>query len=102
MATKKSKRDRDKEMYWRAALARHVSPGVSANEFCRREGLNPNTYQYRFRHEKFHNSAGGMYSRATRSPTVGIPSMRVPPADFGISSLRTGGGKYVPDDIMSN
>jgi hypothetical protein len=23
----------------------------------------------------------------------------VPPEDFGISTARTGGGKYVPDDI---
>ena len=36
---------------------------------------------------------------ATRSPTVGTPSMRVPPEAFGISTARTGGGKYVPDDI---
>src|SRR5260370_30073100 len=36
---------------------------------------------------------------ATRSPTVGTPSKRVPPEAFGISTARTGGGKYVPDDI---
>ena len=36
---------------------------------------------------------------ATRSPTVGTPRMRVPPEDLGISTARTGGGKYVPDDI---
>jgi len=36
---------------------------------------------------------------ATRSPTAGTPSKRVPPEDFGISAARTGGGKYVPDDI---
>ncbi len=31
--------------------------------------------------------------------SVGTPSKRVPPEDFGISAARTGGGKYVPDDI---
>jgi len=36
---------------------------------------------------------------ATRSPTAGTPRTRVPPEDFGISTARTGGGKYVPDDI---
>src|SRR5260370_2693994 len=36
---------------------------------------------------------------ATRSPTVGTPRTRVPPEDLGISTARTGGGKYVPDDI---
>src|SRR5215469_17753815 len=36
---------------------------------------------------------------ATRSPTAGTPSIRVPPEDLGISTARTGGGKYVPDDI---
>jgi len=36
---------------------------------------------------------------ATLSPTAGTPSILVPPEDFGISTARTGGGKYVPDDI---
>src|ERR1019366_7816800 len=36
---------------------------------------------------------------ATRSATVGTPSMRTPPCDFGISTPLTGGGKYDPDDI---
>jgi hypothetical protein len=36
---------------------------------------------------------------ATRSPTEGTPSILVPPEAFGISTARTGGGKYVPDDI---
>src|SRR5260370_15311307 len=36
---------------------------------------------------------------ASLSPTVGIPRILVPPEDFGISPARTGGGKYVPDDI---
>src|SRR6516164_376766 len=36
---------------------------------------------------------------ATRSPTVGTPRILVPPEAFGISTARTGGGKYVPDDI---
>src|SRR5674476_1151851 len=35
---------------------------------------------------------------ATRSATVGTPSMRTPPCDFGISTPLTGGGKYDPDD----
>ena len=30
---------------------------------------------------------------ATRSATVGIPNMRLPPELFGISTIRTGGGK---------
>jgi hypothetical protein len=30
---------------------------------------------------------------------VGTPRILVPPEDFGISTARTGGGKYVPDDI---
>src|SRR6266571_7879372 len=38
--------------------------------------------------------------RAILSPTVGIPRILVPPpCGFGISTARTGGGKYVPDDI---
>ena len=37
---------------------------------------------------------------AILSATVGIPSILVPPpCGFGISTARTGGGKYVPDDI---
>ena len=36
---------------------------------------------------------------ATLSPTVGTPRILVPPEAFGISTARTGGGKYVPDDI---
>ncbi len=36
---------------------------------------------------------------ATLSPTAGTPSKRVPPEDLGIPTARTGGGKYVPDDI---
>ena len=36
---------------------------------------------------------------ATRSATLGTPSNRVPPAALGISTARTAGGKYVPDDI---
>src|SRR5262249_23551412 len=30
---------------------------------------------------------------------VGMPSGRVPPLSFGISTSRTGGGRYEPDDI---
>jgi hypothetical protein len=36
---------------------------------------------------------------ATRCPTVGMPRGRVPPLFFGISTSRTGGGKYEPDDM---
>src|SRR5947209_2914840 len=36
---------------------------------------------------------------AIRSETVGMPSLRVPPFAFGISTCLTGGGKYDPDDI---
>ena len=37
---------------------------------------------------------------AIRSATVGTPRILVPPpCGFGISTARTGGGKYVPDDI---
>src|SRR5262249_43531045 len=36
---------------------------------------------------------------ATRSAMVGMPSGRVPPLSFGISTSRTGGGRYEPDDI---
>ena len=49
--------------------------------------------------------SGGSSCRATTvwailSVTVGIPSILVPPpCGFGISTARTGGGKYVPDDI---
>ena len=32
----------------------------------------------------------------TRSRTVGIPSGRLPPSGFGISTRRTGAGRYVP------
>jgi hypothetical protein len=35
----------------------------------------------------------------TRSRIAGMPSGRVPPLSFGISTSRTGGGKYEPDDI---
>src|SRR6266568_687879 len=44
--------------------------------------------------------APGEQLRAILSPTVGIPRILVPPpCGFGISTARTGGGKYVPDDI---
>src|SRR5258708_14902672 len=37
---------------------------------------------------------------ATRSATVGTPRILTPPpCGLGISTARTGGGKYVPDDI---
>src|ERR1700732_838336 len=36
---------------------------------------------------------------ATRSAMVGIPKGRIPPLAFGISTRRTGGAKYDPDDI---
>src|ERR1019366_9244200 len=36
---------------------------------------------------------------AIRSDTVGIPSFLSPPFAFGIFTVRTGGGKYLPDDI---
>ena len=36
-------------------------------------------------------------ARATRSATVGIPSGRVRPSYLGMSTRRTGGGKYLPD-----
>src|SRR5215470_10645922 len=45
------------------------------------------------------SSASAATVCATRSPTVGTPSILVPPEAFGISAARTGGGKYVPDDI---
>ena len=31
--------------------------------------------------------------------SVGTPSMRTPPSAFGIATARTGGGKYVPEDM---
>ena len=37
---------------------------------------------------------------AMRSATVGMPSVRIPsPCGFAISTARTGGGRYEPDDI---
>ena len=36
---------------------------------------------------------------ATRPPTVGTPRILVPPGALGISTARTGGGKYVPGDL---
>src|SRR5215469_5068894 len=36
---------------------------------------------------------------AIRSATVGMPSILSPPSFLGIATVRTGGGKYVPDDI---
>jgi hypothetical protein len=50
-------------------------------------------------------SVRGSSCRATTvwailSVTVGIPNLLVPPpCGFGTSTARTGGGKYVPDDI---
>src|SRR5512133_150402 len=50
-------------------------------------------------------SVRGSSCRATTvwailSATVGIPNILVPPpCGFGISTARTGGGKYVPEDI---
>src|SRR5262245_54240904 len=35
----------------------------------------------------------------TLSATVGMPKRRVPPLSFSISTRRTGGGKYDPDDV---
>jgi len=35
----------------------------------------------------------------TRSEIVGMPSGRLPPPSFSISTSRTGGGMYEPDDI---
>src|SRR6266571_1343033 len=44
------------------------------------------------------NSAATVW--ATRSPIVGTPSVRTPPpCGLGISTARTGGGKYVPELI---
>ena len=38
---------------------------------------------------------------AILSATVGTPKILVPPpCGFGISTARTGGGKYVPEDIL--
>jgi hypothetical protein len=50
---------------------------------------------------RFHLRLGTIFTTvcATRSPTVGMPSGRVPPLSFDISTSRTGGGKYEPDDI---
>jgi hypothetical protein len=45
------------------------------------------------------SSASAAAVCATLSPTVGTPRILVPPEAFGISTARTGGGKYVPDDI---
>src|SRR5574342_300334 len=45
------------------------------------------------------SSASAAAVCATRSPTVGTPKILVPPDALGISTARTGGGKYVPDDI---
>src|SRR6266540_2770249 len=36
---------------------------------------------------------------ATRSETVGIPNVLISPLSLGIATVRTGGGKYVPEDI---
>ena len=36
---------------------------------------------------------------AILSATVGMPKRRSLPSFFGIPTVRTGGGKYVPDDI---
>src|SRR5262249_36736671 len=36
---------------------------------------------------------------AIRSTTFGTPSTLIPPPGFGISTIRTGPGKYDPDDI---
>lgn len=41
---KKPSRDLEKEKFWRRAFARQVASGLSQSEFCRREGLNPNTF----------------------------------------------------------
>ncbi len=38
--------DSEKEKWWRAALIRLAASGVGVKEFCRREGLNHNTYSY--------------------------------------------------------
>jgi hypothetical protein len=45
------------------------------------------------------SSASAATVCATRSPTAGTPRILVPPEALGISTARTGGGKYVPDDI---
>ena len=38
--------DSEKEKWWRTALARIDASGLSAKEFCEREGVNHNTYSY--------------------------------------------------------
>ncbi len=38
--------DSEKEKWWRAAFARLAASGLSAKEFCDREGVNHNTYSY--------------------------------------------------------
>jgi hypothetical protein len=46
------------------------------------------------------SSASAATVCATRSATVGTPRILTPPpCGLGISTARTGGGKYVPDDI---
>ena len=41
---KKPTRDLAKEKFWRQAIARHAVSGLSQQEFCKREGINPNTF----------------------------------------------------------
>lgn len=46
MASKGNKRDAAKEKFWRVAFVRHQDSGLSIKEFCARENLNTNTFQY--------------------------------------------------------
>lgn len=43
---RRNARHADKEKFWRAAFVRFGAADVSVKEFCKRERLNPNTYQY--------------------------------------------------------
>lgn len=46
MPARKRNRDASREKFWRHAIGRQATSGLTQLEFCKREGLNPNTLSY--------------------------------------------------------
>lgn len=78
-------RDPEKEKKWRAILQHFQTAGLSGNEFCRREGLNPNTLQYWKKELKARDELAGKKQKQSLVPVrVVAPAPVIEPhaADF--------------------
>jgi transposase-like protein len=70
---KKGERDSRRERFWRAALRRQQSSGLTAKEFCRREQLAETAYYYWRRELARRDQEPGSRAERERVRTPAVP-----------------------------